>query len=388
MGGDGLMATFKHSLRTAWHFVLRLLTRGPIPTCPSAPKRILLVNGAHIGDVVIATSLLPVLKSAFPNAEIGFLTGTWSHAVVHDHPDVSHTHCVDHWRMNRQIPGFLAKRVHYWKTRRRALQEIRALSYDVSVHMHPWRADFLPLAWQAGVPVRAAFGGGLFAPLANVLAHYPEYERFIHQGECQLQLLNALGIAEEHLRCRRSSLAPSNEKAKQEVARVLGFSRIDQRAYTVIQMGAGLSIRELPIAFWHEVAERLSAHQTVLFTGKGARESANAAQAIAGLANCVNACDKLSWDGFVAAIRCAQTFYGVDSMASHIAAAVDTKCISLYSGLNNLARFRPDGENSIVWSNAVPCAPCHRQWGCPSMACMQGFDPNQILQIQKASAIS
>ena len=118
------MATFKHSLRTAWHFVLRLLTRGPIPTCPSAPKRILLVNGAHIGDVVIATSLLPVLKRAFPNAEIGFLTGTWSHAVVHDHPDVSHTHCVDHWRMNRQIPGFLAKRVHYWKTRRRALQEI------------------------------------------------------------------------------------------------------------------------------------------------------------------------------------------------------------------------------------------------------------------------
>jgi heptosyltransferase-1 len=382
------MTFLKHYIRMIWHIVLRLLTQEKVETPVAEPKRILLINGAHIGDVVIATSLLPVLKSAFPNAEIGFLTGSWAQAVVRNHPDVTFTHSVDHWRMNREAPGFLAKRLHYWKTRRQALKEIRSLSYDVSISMHPWRADFLPLSWQAGIPVRAAFSGGLFAPLANVIADYPEYQRFIHEGECQLQLLKEFGIAQKHLDCRRSTLAPSSDRAMEEVGRVLGLSRIDQRSYTVIHMGAGLSIRELPIAFWHEMAARLSAHQTVLFTGKGSRESANAAQAMAGLANCVNACGKLSWDGFVAAIRYAHTFYGVDSMASHIAAAVDTKCISMYGGLNNLARFRPEGDNSTVWSNAVPCAPCHRQWGCSTMACMQGFDPNQILQIQKASAIA
>lgn len=369
-----------------FHSLLRMLPLSTSQNQSVDPKRILLINGAHIGDVVIATSLLPVLRSAFPQAEIGFLTASWSHGVVRNHPDVTYTHCVDHWRMNRGTPGFMGKRLRYWKTRRQALKEIRALSYDLSVSMHPWRADFLPLAWQAAIPVRVAFSGGLFAPLATVLADYPEHQRFIHQGECQARLLRNLGIQEEHIRRRRSSLAPSSPEAVSEVCKLLGSSRIDQATYSLIHMGAGGLIRELPIAFWRDLASRLAAGQRVLLTGKGAREAANAAQVIAGLSNCVNACDKLSWDGFVAAIRHAHTFYGVDSMASHVAAAVETKCIAMYGGMNNLARFRPDNENSTVWSNAVPCAACERQFGCPAMTCMQGFDPNQILQIQQASA--
>lgn len=369
-----------------WHFALQLLPARSAPADLSNPKRILLTNGAHIGDVVIATSLLPILKSAFPTAEIGFLSGTWSHPAVHNHPAVTYTHRVDHWRMNRATAGFLQKWLRYWKTRRRALKEIRVLSYDLSVSMHPWRADFLPLTWQAAIPQRVAFSGGLFAPLATALADYPDRQRFIHQGECQAELLKKIGVADGHLRLRRSSLAPSSRQALNEVSVLSGIASIGQAPYSVIHMGAGIAIRELPPAFWRDIASRLPSHQPILFTGKGPRESSNAAQAMAGLSNCVNACDKLSWDGFVAAIRHAQTFYGVDSMASHVAAAVGTKCVAMYGGMNNLTRFRPHSENSIVWSNAVPCAACHRQFGCPDMKCMQGFDPSQILQIQKATA--
>jgi heptosyltransferase-3 len=380
------MVVLKHYLRLVCHSLLRLFLPAPVPHQPANPKRILLINGAHIGDVVIAASLLPVLKSAFPGVEIGFLTASWSHAVVRNHPAVTHTHRVDHWRMNRGSIGFFRKLWQYCRTRRQALKEMRALSYDVSVSMHPWRADFLPLAWQAAIPVRVAFSGGLFAPLATLLADYPERRRFIHQGECQVALLRKLGIHETHIRQRRASLASSSGTALSEVCKLLGFSRIEQAPYSVVQMGAGIPIRELPISFWREVASRLAASQPVLFTGKGTRESSNAAQAIAGLSNCVNACDKLSWDGFVAAIRHAQSFYGVDSMASHVAAAVGTRCIAMYGGMNNLARFRPESRNAIVWSNAVPCAACHRQFGCPAMTCMHGFEPNDILQIQQARA--
>src|ERR1700733_416708 len=109
--------------------------------------------------------------------------------------------------------------------------------------MHPWRADFLPRTWQAAIPVRVAFSEGLFAPLATVLADYPEHRRFIHQGECQVSLLRALGIAEEHLRLRRSSLAPSGREAVNEVSSLLGLARLDEVPYSVIHMGAGRPIR-------------------------------------------------------------------------------------------------------------------------------------------------
>src|SRR5579864_9028118 len=64
------------------------------------PTRILLLNGAHIGDVVIASSVIPILRSAYPDAEIGMLVGTWSQMVVNNHPELTYTHYVDHWRLN------------------------------------------------------------------------------------------------------------------------------------------------------------------------------------------------------------------------------------------------------------------------------------------------
>jgi heptosyltransferase-3 len=290
---------------------------------------------------------------------------------------VKYTHQVDHWRMNRANPGYLAKRLQYWKTRVQALKEIRAVSYDLSLSLHPWRADFLPLAWQAKIPVRAAFNGGLWAPLATTLAEYPEVNRLIHQTECQAALLRSLGIAEEHMQKRRASLAPSSAQDTNEV-----FALLQPKPYSIIHMGAGVPAKEPPLTFWRDMAIQLSATQQVLFTGKGTREFTNADTVMKGLPNCINACGKLSWGGFVAAIRHAQTFYGVDSMASHVAAAVGTKCVAMYGGMNTIARWRPESANAIVWSNAVPCAPCHRQYGCSAMTCMQGFSPNDILQIQ------
>ncbi len=365
----------------ALHFLLRMFAPKRRAALSGDPQRILLINGAHVGDVIIATSLLPILKSAYPNAQIGFLTASWSHPVVRNHPDVSFTHCIDHWRMNRGNGGALQKRFQYWKMRRKALREVRALSYDVSVSMHPWRADFLPLAWQAAIPVRLAFSGALFAPLATAVADYPEHIRFIHQSECQAKLLRLLGIGEVHMRQRRSSLAPSRPEDLNEVCHLLGQSSIDEAPYYVIHMGAGNPARELPVSFWREIASQLAESQRVLFTGKGAREWSNAAAATSGIRNCVNACDHLSWEGVVAAVRHAKAFYGVDSMAAHVAAAVGTECIAMYAGMNNHPRFRPESKDATVWNNTLPCSACDRQFGCPEMTCMQNFDPAQIVQI-------
>lgn len=374
--------------RPAWYLFLRALL--PRPFCArqfSDPKRILLINGGHIGDVVIATSLLPVLRSAYPNAEIGFLTASWSNTVVRNHPEVAYAHCVDHWRMNRERLSFARKRLRYWRTRRRALREVRALSYDLSFSLHPWRADFLPLAWQAGIPVRVAFSSSLWAPLATALAEYPDDNLPIHQGECQARLLAGIGIGSEHLERRRSSLAPTTDQAWREVRDLLGPPGLEKMGYSVIHMGAGIQAKEVPLPLWKELAGRLAEDQPVIFTGRGARESFNVERVIRDLPRCYNACGRLSWDGFVAAIRHAEALYSVDSMASHVAGAVGTKCVALFGGMNTIERWRPEGENCVVWSNPTPCSPCHRQHGCVDMTCMHGFVPDRILAQSRADLL-
>ncbi len=65
------------------------------------PQRILIADGHHLGNVVIATSVLPLINRAFPNARIGFLIGSWSAAILQEHPLVHWTHIVDDYRLNR-----------------------------------------------------------------------------------------------------------------------------------------------------------------------------------------------------------------------------------------------------------------------------------------------
>ena len=73
------------------------------------PKSILISNVAAIGDAVLSTSVIPVLKSAFPEVEISFLIGSWSKPVFEGHPLVKRVHIVDHFYCNRNSKSL------FWK---------------------------------------------------------------------------------------------------------------------------------------------------------------------------------------------------------------------------------------------------------------------------------
>ena len=162
------------------------------------PLRILLLNGAHIGDVVIATSIIPILRSAYPSAELGMLTGSWSHIVVSNHPELTYTHCVDHWRLNRANITIYGKLLRYIKTRRTALKELKQVRYDVAISTFGHFPDFLDLAWTARIPVRIGYEKSIFSSLATDLVEDKE-NPFIHQSARVAELLGALPVI--HLTC-------------------------------------------------------------------------------------------------------------------------------------------------------------------------------------------
>jgi len=343
-------------------------------------KRILLLNGAHIGDVIISTSLIPVLRSAYPDAEIGFLAGSWSSSVIKNHPEITYTHEIDHWRLNRSNSSLLAKLIRHWITSTKGLRQVRKIKYDVALALHCWYPDFVPLALRANIPVRIAFDQSLFAPFATHRVAFPP-EDFLTQGARLACILNPLPeINKKDLSRRRSTLAPSTPAAEGEVLRLLNLpAELGSMSYSVIHIGSGEPARELPIEFWRRVAQELSRNQLVLFTGRGEREQRQIAAIMKGLHGCVSACDKLSWNGFVAAVRHATMLYGVESMAGHVAGAVGTPCTVVYTGTAGVARWRPDSENCTVFTQHVLCAPCGIPQGCDHMACILQIKPESIL---------
>jgi ADP-heptose:LPS heptosyltransferase len=346
----------------------------------NVPRRILLINGFHIGDVVIATSVIPVLKRAYPDVEIGFLTGSWSKMVVEKNTDVKYLHCIDHWLNNRGPIGMFQKYLQYHKSLRQALAEIRTVKYDWAICLITNFPDLMDVAWRAKIPNRITFRRSMFANLASVVVDEPD-GLFIHQADRLAETLRALPLDQNLLQFRKPVLAPSDDKSIQEVLNILKVSRIQDARYRIVHMGSGATLRELPASFWRTLARSLTPDCKLLFTGRGARENRNILQAIEGLDNCINVCDRLSWDGFVAAVRYAEVLYGVESMAGHVASAVGTRCIVVYSGTAGVARWRPEGPSSIVFTNHVSCAPCYRSKGCDDMTCIKGIRSEELVRL-------
>ena len=345
-----------------------------------SPKRILVLNGAHIGDIVISTSILPILRSAYPSAEIGFVVGSWSSMVIKKHPEISFIHHLDHWFCNRNGKSFLNRYLQYRKTRKAALREIRETHYDLALCIYPYLLpDFMDLAWKAGIPVRLGFQESVFASLASATVAVPK-NPFVHQGAIQAEVLRPLNLSQTHTNKRKSTLPESTPEAIEEVCKILGVAKISDAQYRIIHIGTGARYRELSVEFWRQLARLLSKKCTILFTGHGGREAAQIANIIDGLDHCVNACNAFSWDGFVAAVWHAEVLYGVESMAGHVAGAVGTRCIVVYCGAAGVARWRPEGDVTVM-SNHLDCAPCGLPNGCEKLECLRGITAQSLIDL-------
>ena len=358
--------------------VLEFLAAGNAPALPVKPKNILLSNLGHLGDVLISTSVLPVLKSAYPDVRIGFAAGSWALPILSGHPMVDQIHIVDHWFLNRANQGKAQKFRRFLKTTGTALREISALRYDISIHLYSYFPNAIPLAWKAGVPVRIGYTSGGFGPLLTHPVPFDPAGK--HESEYQADLLHVPGIGKEHLDRLKMTLPDPAPGTGTRLREILGGESFDGIPYRLIHMGSGAGVtHEWPLPSWRALAEKLRADGiTLVFTGIGRRERENAEAVTAGLKGCRNLCDRLDWWGFVEAIRQAEMVYSVDTSAGHIAAALNTPCVSVFGGISDTPRWRPKGEYCSLVTNEAACAPCYKVAGCETMECLHNIAMERV----------
>lgn len=337
------------------------------------PRRVLIAVGGHLGDAVIASAVFPLVREVWPEAEIGVLTGSWSRAVLHEHPLVRWIHTVDHWKLNRSGAGTAVRLRRHAATRRRALREICEVGYDVAVDLHPFFPNSIPLLRQAGIPVRAGYTSGGFARLLTHPIEWREAER--HLAESHRDLLAALDPRFARVARLAYSLPPVTRRE----------GELPGGDYLLLHMGAGLQLKEWPADRWHTlVGEILADGHTLVFTGTGAAQAAAADRAIAGRVGCHNLCDRLGWSGFVGAVAGARLVVSVDSVAGHLAAGAGVPVVVLTSGMNPIEQWRPLGERVRVLTHAMPCAPCNLSRGCAGMACIRALTVREVLAAVRA----
>ncbi len=353
------------------------------------PRRLLISNLAHLGDLVTATSILPVLKSAFPDCRIGFLAGSWARPVLQDHPLVDDIHILDHWAANRAALPRREKMRQYHRTRRQALREVRAAGYEAALDLSWNFPNLLPFLWQARIPARIGYGSSGFGPLATHCLAFdaqplPVFARY-------LALVRELPVERKDMAQAAMNLPPVRAEDQEALDRELldrelldqklqARGQADESGYFVLHVGAGLGLNAWPQTQWRALAEKLrKENKTLVFTGSGARDAALIEEITHGLAGCINLCGQLSWSGFVAAISGARLVICVDTAAAHVAGAVKTPCAVIVTGRNPYLWHVPSRDCQVV-TLPVPCAPCHRGLGCAGMECIRGVEVEQVYQ--------
>lgn len=342
------------------------------PSVPAQPRRILLADWTHLGNILLALPTLRFLRTTFPHAELGFVAGNWARQILEGTGLCDHLHVVDHFRMVRAPGDRLGKLRRYLAMRRQAVSELRALGYDIAIDLNAHFPAASPLFYAAGIPVRVGFTSGGFGPLLTHPVRWVQAPR--PASDYPRDLLHALWPM---LDMPAGALTPCYPGQPRSALP----SELSARPYAVMHMGAGAPCKEWPEDNWAKVARALVDHgQRLILAGSGAREADRIRRVAAGFSpQRVTAAADQAWADYVALIAHAAHVICLDSSSAHIAAAFAVPTTAIYPGLNDLVQWGPCNLNARVLTTPVGCAPCYRNAGCAAMACIRGVTPQQVI---------
>lgn len=341
--------TFSNAVLRGWNWALSWKKeKKPIP---KNPKKILLCNIANLGDVVISTTVLPPLKKHYPDCEIAFLTSSASAIVLNKHPLISKVHTFDHWYLHKCKAALQTRKV---------VQELKQAKYDLAIDLYGYFPNAIPLLAKTKIPVRIGYPTGGFSSLLT----HPATWNFPNQytGVAHLHLLQVLGINVDE-----ESPLPSYSFKKK------------RKSYIAIHMGSADPIKEWPESSWLQLIQHLESSYEIILTGKGEREG-KVCDRIANQTTAKNMSNQLNWKEFVHKIQEARLLISVDSVAIHLAAGTLTPTVAIFTGINRSQMWSPPHAYFKRITKTVPCSPCFRKAGCPTLLCIKGIAVEDVYQ--------
>ena len=342
-----------------------------------AVERILLVQLADIGDLVLATPAMASLREALPKAKIDLLAS--DHAL-----DIVPPLLVNSIISLDKGPHNMSRAL-FTPANLRKLWALRRNKYDAIVFLHHFTLPAGVLKFRL---IALAAGArqiiGLKNHNINFLTDYVVDEGFgkKHQAQYWLDLVALLGAS--------SQARPA--QVKMSDASMLDAELEDESRTPMIVIHAGSggyskARRWSPEGF-AEVAEHLRDRfgAKIVLVGQTGDDSAEVARLL-GFPP-LNLVGKTTLPQLADVIRRADIFIGADSGVMHIAAATGAPVLSIF-GPSNYRAWRPwtMNEPAALIRSGVECSPCSyvghaigARDGCPARTCMKLVTSMQVIE--------
>ena len=329
-------------------------------------RKILIRSVNWVGDAVMTTPAISVIREHFPDAEITILANNLVSQLFLLHPGIDNIITFDRQGKHKGITGRL-----------RLAAELRKQRFDLAI-IFPNSFDSVVVPWLAGIPNRIGLCSDGRTLLLNGRYNTVKGANSEHEVDYYLNLLEHFGITGTRTPLH---LVFSGEEEKNAAA-LLAKKGIQPGDFVLgINPGAsyGSAKRWYPERF-AAVASRLATEwsaKVVIFGGPGETEiAADIENGLHGAA--VNLAGKTSMRELMALIKRCNFFITNDSGPMHIAAAFDVPLVAIFGSTDHTGTS-PYSKNAVVVRGEVECTPCKLR-ECPSdHRCMKAVTEELVI---------
>ncbi len=328
-------------------------------------KKILIVQTAFIGDVILVTPLIRACRNHFPAAAVDILVIPAAANLVETNPGLGRVIVYDKRNAQSGWCGFVSM-----------AKQLRQEGYDLLLVPHRSLRSAL-LAWWSRAPWRVGFSTSSGAWL---FTRRVVYDRSIHEVERNLSLLTAMGIDPGRV---TPELFPTDED-RVAVDRFLGSLISADAPLVAIAPGSIWATKRWPAAYYLSLAEKAAAagFALVLIGGESDRALCDRICSEVG-ARCRNSAGLLTLRQSAELLRRADVLVSNDSAPLHLASAVNVSTVAIFGPTVPAFGFYPYSDRSVVVQNPLNCRPCAIHGGikCPigTHECMISISPERVL---------
>lgn len=337
--------------------------------------RNILVNAlVNLGDVVLTTSAIALLKKVYPEAKITMLVKPVVREAVENNPLIDEV-MVFQYKAKENSMGKMLSMV----------KDIKSRHFDLSISFDRKLRPAL-LCWLAGIPTRVGPSKVFDDKPSKVIWLYTDVINIEHdlvhtlQAETYQTIIRKFTGVTEHAKPVFARITPEAEAKAEEL---LGKLPAAEKKIALCVKGT-FALKTWPKEYFAQVVEGLAKRYNASFFIVGApgdREYAD--EVIAAMDEPVlNFCGDTTLIDLAALIGKSDLLITVDTGATHIAATTGVPMVTMY-GCTLPDRWYPQNDKAVVFSSREECCPCSvRAEDClsnPKPKCLWSVTPDMVL---------
>jgi len=328
-------------------------------------NKILIIQTASIGDVVLATPVIEKMHFFFPEANIHFLVKKGIEPLLAGHPKINKLLVWD-------------KSSKKYRRLYDLIKLLREEKYDAVINLQRFASTGL-ITMLSGAPIRLGFKKNPFSPFFTkavphqISSNPANSEHEVHRN------LRVIDLITDTSRNHTVKLYPSNA----DFAKV---SQFKTRQFITIAPTSLWFTKQFPAEKWIEFVKKTDKNLMIYYLGskndkkiveKIIQESAHPLS--------MNLCGKLTFLESAALMKDALMNFVNDSAPLHFASAMNAPVTSVFCSTVPAFGFGPLSENSSVveTDEDLPCRPCglHGYNACPEkhFKCAYSISTDKLL---------